>query len=62
MVDLTEHLGKEETVALLKGDTLPVDIVRPSFFLFCRMRMSIGPMRTWSTCRRARSEQGGRTW
>ena len=31
MVDLTEHLGKEETVALLEGDTLPGNIVRLLF-------------------------------
>ena len=42
MDDLTKHLGEEETVALLEGDTLPVDIMLDHHSLSCRMRLSIG--------------------
>jgi hypothetical protein len=30
--ELTEELGEEKAVALLEGDTLPAQIVRPAFF------------------------------
>ena len=39
---LTEHLGEEKTVALLEGDTLPVDIMLDHHSLPCRMRTLIG--------------------
>jgi len=39
---LTKHLGEEETVALLEGDTLPVDIMLDHHSLSCRMRILIG--------------------
>ena len=39
---LTKHLSEEETVALLEGDTLPVDTVLDCHSLSCRMRLSIG--------------------
>jgi hypothetical protein len=42
VVDLTKHLSKEETVALLEGDTLPVSIMLDCHSLPCRMRISIG--------------------
>ena len=31
--ELTEELGEEKAVALLEGDTLPAQIVRPAFFV-----------------------------
>ena len=42
MVDLTKHLGKEKTVALLEGDTLPVNILLDCHSLSCRTRIWIG--------------------
>ena len=39
---LTKHLSEEETVALLEGDTLPVDTVLDCHSLSCRMRILIG--------------------
>jgi hypothetical protein len=56
---LTEELGEEKAVALLEGDTLPAHIVRPAFF---QPTGASHRKPTWSTCRRGRSEQGGRTW
>jgi hypothetical protein len=31
--ELTEELGEEKAVALLEGDTLPAQIVKPAFFV-----------------------------
>ena len=42
LVNRTKELGKEETVALLEGDTLPVDIVRPSFPILSHANMGLG--------------------
>jgi len=60
VVNCTKELSKEETVALLKGDTLPADIVRPC--ILSLIACACWSKRTWSTCRRVRSEQGERTW
>ena len=38
----TKHLSEEETVALLEGDTLPIDIMLDCHSLSCRMRTLIG--------------------
>lgn len=56
---LTLQLGEEETVALLDGDTLPG---RLSAILLLVIDPAVFMRLTWSTCRRERSAQGGRTW
>lgn len=42
MVNRTKELGKEETVTLLEGDTLPVDIVRPSLLFLSHVDIGLG--------------------
>ena len=60
--ELTEELGEEKAVALLEGDTLPAHIVRSRILHLVSHSACALEKPTWSTCRRGRSEQGGRTW